>query len=279
MDRWPVGSLKPNQQANTSTHQNFNAPSMLILLSPAKTLDMTPVATEATQPRLLDDTGKLAKVLKKQSQAGLQSLMHISENLAALNYERNQAFSLPFTPENAKPAGLAFRGDVYQGLEMDTLDPKELDFANQQVRILSGLYGILRPNDLMQAYRLEMGTKIKSSRGKNLYEFWGDRITKVINEDLLEGGHDLVLNLASQEYFKSVNTDKLGARLLTAHFKEAHNGKYRVVAFNAKRARGRMANLITKEGITTAEPLKELVVNDYAFNPELSTENDWVFSK
>jgi len=252
---------------------------MLILLSPAKTLDMTPVATTATQPRLMADTEKLAKVLKKKSRATLQSLMHISENLADLNYQRNQEFSLPFTEDNAKPAGLAFQGDVYKDLEMAELNAVESDFANQQIRILSGLYGILRPNDLMQAYRLEMGTKLKTRRGKNLYEFWGDRITKVINEDLSEGGHELILNLASQEYFKSVNTKKLGARLLTAHFKEAHNGKFRVVAFNAKRARGRMANLITKESITTAEPLKELVVNDYVYNPELSTENDWVFSK
>lgn len=252
---------------------------MLILLSPAKTLDMTPVATDATQPRLLGDTEQLAKALKKKSRATLQSLMHISENLADLNYQRNQEFSLPFTADNAKPAGLAFRGDVYQDLEMDSFSPKETNFANEQIRILSGLYGILRPNDLMQAYRLEMGTKLPNRRGKNLYEFWGDRITTVINEDLEEGGHDLVLNLASQEYFKSVNTKKLGARLLTAHFKEAHNGKYRVVAFNAKRARGRMANLITKEGISSAEPLKELVINDYVFNPELSSENDWVFSK
>jgi cytoplasmic iron level regulating protein YaaA (DUF328/UPF0246 family) len=252
---------------------------MLILLSPAKTLDMTPVATAATQPRLMGETEQLAKVLKKESRASLQSLMHISEKLADLNYQRNQDFSFPFTEENAAPAGLAFQGDVYKDLEMASFSSQQAEFANQQIRILSGLYGILRPNDLMQAYRLEMGTKLKNRRGKNLYEFWGDRITDIINEDLEQGGHDLVLNLASQEYFKSVNADKLGARLLTAHFKEAHNGKYRVVAFNAKRARGRMANLITKEGITTAEPLKELVVNDYVFNPELSTENDWVFAR
>ena len=150
---------------------------MLILLSPAKTLDMTPVATEASQPRLLSDTEKLAKVLKKKSRASLQDLMHISENLAELNYQRNQSFDFPFTLENAKPAGLAFQGDVYQGLEMKDFDPKEADFANQQIRILSGLYGVLRPNDLMQAYRLEMGTKLVSRRGKNLYEFWCDRIT------------------------------------------------------------------------------------------------------
>jgi hypothetical protein len=129
----------------------------------------------------------------------------------------------------------------------------------------------------MLAYRLEMGTRLTSKRGKNLYEFWGDRITDIINTDLADAGYDLVLNLASQEYFKSVNTDQLNGRLLTAHFKEAKDGKYRVVAFNAKRARGRMANLITKEDITTAEPLKELVVNDYIFNEERSTQNDWVW--
>ncbi|MFK8163910.1 MAG: peroxide stress protein YaaA [Lewinella sp.] len=250
---------------------------MLILLSPAKTLDMTPVAVEATQPRLLEDTQRLANALKKKSRAKLRDMMHISENLADLNYQRYQDFHLPFTVENAKPSVLAFRGDVYQGLEAETFSTREMAFANKQIRILSGLYGVLRPNDLMQAYRLEMGTKLKNRRGTNLYDFWGDRITNLLNADLTEQGEQLVLNLASQEYFKSVSTKKLEARLLTAHFKEAHNGKYRVVAFNAKRARGRMANLITLEGITTAEPLKELVVNDYIFSDALSTENDWVW--
>ncbi|MFT5999324.1 MAG: cytoplasmic iron level regulating protein YaaA (DUF328/UPF0246 family) [Neolewinella sp.] len=252
---------------------------MLILLSPAKTLDMTPVAAEATQPRLLEDTQRLADTLRKKSRTKLQDMMHISENLAELNYQRYQDFHLPFTSENAKPAVLAFRGDVYQDLEADTFSAKEMAFANQQIRILSGLYGVLRPNDLMQAYRLEMGTRLKNRRGTNLYDFWGDRITKLLNEDLAKQGEDLVLNLASQEYFKSVNTETLEARLLTAHFKEAHNGKYRVVAFNAKRARGRMAQLITLEGITTAAPLKELVVNDYVYSEALSTENDWVWAR
>ncbi len=250
---------------------------MLILLSPAKTLDMTPVAMEATQPRLLDDTDKLARVLKKKSRAALQDLMHISENLADLNHQRYQDFTLPLTTDNAKPAILAFRGDVYQDLEAETFTPEQMDFANRQIRILSGLYGVLRPNDLMQAYRLEMGTRLKNRRGTNLYDFWGDRITKILNSDLEAQQDDLVLNLASQEYFKSVNKKKLNGTLLTAHFKEAHNGKYRVVAFNAKRARGRMANLITREGITTAEPLKELVVNDYCYSEALSTEDNWVW--
>lgn len=252
---------------------------MLILLSPAKTLDMTPVAHAATQPRLLDDTQQLAKVLRKKSRADIQDLMHVSEKLADLNHSRFQEFSLPFTTENAKPAGLAFKGDVYQDLEADTFTEAEYDFANQQIRILSGLYGVLRPSDLMQAYRLEMGTKLKNRRGKNLYDFWGDRITKVLNEDLAASGDDLILNLASKEYFKSVQPDNLNGRLLTVNFKDEKDGKFRIIAFNAKRARGRMANLITKEGITTAEPLKELVVNDYVYNPDLSTEDDWVYSR
>jgi len=250
---------------------------MLILLSPAKTLDMAPVATAATQPRLLKDSVLLAGELKNQSRADLQGLMRISEKLADLNFQRYQDFTQPFTSDNAKPAGFAFRGDVYTDLKVDDFTQNEWAFANRQVRILSGLYGILRPSDLMQAYRLEMGTRMVNARGKNLYEFWGNRITDILNEDLESGKHDLVLNLASQEYFKSVNSDGLNGSLLTAHFKEAKDGKYRVVAFNAKRARGRMANLITREGITTAEPLKELVVNDYVYNEELSTEHDWVW--
>ncbi len=253
---------------------------MLLLLSPAKTLDMTPATDHpASQPRLLKETKELATVLKKQSRGDLQDLMHISEKLADLNHGRYQNFKLPLTPANAKPAALAFRGDVYQDLEADTFTAEEFAFADRQIRILSGLYGVLRPNDLMQAYRLEMGTRLKNKKGKNLYEFWGDKITHILNQDLQENGDDLILNLASQEYFKSVKTATLNGRLLTAHFKEAKDGKYRVVAFNAKRARGRMANLITKEGITTAAPLKELVVNDYVYDAALSTEDDWVWVK
>lgn len=253
---------------------------MLILLSPAKTLDMEPVAQpEATLPRLLEDSQELVGVLRQKSRADIQQLMKVSEKLADLNHGRFQQFSLPFTEENAAPAGLAFRGDVYQDLEAHTFTPEEFAFANRQIRILSGLYGVLRPADLMQAYRLEMGTRLENARGKNLYEFWGDKITALLNEDLATQGDDLVLNLASQEYFKSVNTAALQARLLTVHFKDEKDGKFRVVAFNAKRARGRMAQLITREGITTAPPLQELVVNDYIYHPDLSTEDEWVYTR
>lgn len=252
---------------------------MLILLSPAKTLDMTPVATPATQPRLLKDTKALAGILRKKSRADIQDLMHVSEKLADLNFNRFQDFTLPLTEANAKPAGLAFRGDVYQDLEFETFNDTEAEFANRQIRILSGLYGILRPNDLMAAYRLEMGTRLANKRGKNLYEFWGDRITKIINEDLAANGDDLILNLASQEYFKSVQAANLNGRLLTANFKDEKDGKFKIIAFNAKRARGRMAGLITKEGITSAEPLKELVVNNYVYNEGLSTEKEWIWTR
>lgn len=252
---------------------------MLILLSPAKTLDMTPSTRPATQPRLLKDTKELSGILRKQSRADIQDLMHVSEKLADLNYSRFQEFSLPFDENNAKPAGLAFKGDVYQDLEAHNFSDKEFAFADRQIRILSGLYGVLRPADLMQAYRLEMGTKLKNKRGKNLYEFWGDRITNVLNEDLAANEDDLILNLASQEYFKSVRTENLNGRLLTAQFKDEKEGKFRIIAFNAKRARGRMAQLITLEGITTAEPLKELVVNDYVYNEGLSSEGEWVWTR
>ncbi len=252
---------------------------MLILISPAKTLDMSPVTTDATQPRLLDDTEKLLRTLCRKSPAKLRELMSISDKLADLNYARYQACCLPLTPENAKPALLAFRGDVYQDLGADDFSEREFDFANRQIRILSGLYGMLRPRDLMQAYRLEMGTCLPTRRGKNLYQFWGNRITKLLNEDLATDPTGLVLNLASQEYFRSVNPAKIAGRVLTIHFKEMHAGKPRVVSFTAKRARGKLARLITLEGITAAEPLKEFVVNDHRYVAELSTTDDWVYLK
>lgn len=252
---------------------------MIILLSPAKTLDMAPANADATQPRLLDKSEELIKKLRRQSRPKLQKLMHISESLADLNYQRYQDYHTPFSSENATPAGFAFKGDVYQDLEYQNFDERERKLANQQIRILSGLYGLLRPSDLIQAYRLEMGTKLPVQRKKNLYEFWGDQITELINEDLAATKDDTVLNLASQEYFKSVNTDKLAGRLLTAHFKEERDGKYKVIAFNAKKARGRLAQLITLEGLTTPEGLPELSVNGYTYNAAQSTENDWVWTK
>ena len=251
---------------------------MLILLSPAKTLDFSPVDTRATQPRLLQHTEELTDTLRTKSVAELSSLMSISDRLAELNYGRYQDLDLPPTPDRAKPALLAFRGDVYQDLAAGDFTERELDFADRQIRILSGLYGILRPRDLMLPYRLEMGTRLRTERGKNLYEFWGDRLTELLNADLVGDESKLVLNLASQEYFKSLQAAAIQGRILTVHFRELRGGRYKCITFNAKRARGRMARLITLEGISSADPIKELVVNDYVYNQALSGADDWVFT-
>jgi cytoplasmic iron level regulating protein YaaA (DUF328/UPF0246 family) len=251
---------------------------MLTILSPAKSLNFDPVETPVTQPRLLARSEKLVGTLRKQSAADLQELMSISEKLATLNAERYRNFSTPFTPDNAKPAGLAFDGDVYTGLEATAFDEADLDFAQRHLRILSGLYGVLRPRDLMQPYRLEMGTKLRQNGSKNLYEFWGDEITRLINEDLQASGESTILNLASQEYFKSIDTELLAGPVLTIHFKEKRKGQYKMITFNAKKARGRMAHLVVKERINTPEALKELVVNDYVYNQDLSTEWDWTYT-
>jgi cytoplasmic iron level regulating protein YaaA (DUF328/UPF0246 family) len=250
---------------------------MLILLSPAKTLADDPRPVASTQPRMLAQTEELVHQLRDYSPEQLGELMSISEKLADLNHERYQTFTTPFTVDNASAALQTFKGDVYQGLEAADFNDRELELANKQIRILSGLYGLLRPSDLMQAYRLEMGTKLATDKGKDLYAFWGDSITDQLNADLAEDKSKLVLNLASQEYFKSLQPERIEGRILNIHFKELRQGKYRVITFNAKKARGKMARLITLEGITTADPLKELVVNDYTYNEDLSTENDWVY--
>lgn len=253
---------------------------MIAVLSPAKTLDFEPVETaEVTTPRLMNATGTLVKTLKKKSVADIQQLMSVSEKIAQLNKDRYQAFKAPFTIDNAKPSILAFKGDVYTGLEADTFGKRDMNFAQKHIRILSGLYGVLKPLDLMQAYRLEMGTRLEQGKHKNLYSFWGNRITKLINEDLADIKSKLIVNLASIEYFRSINTDELNADVLNIHFKENRNGKYKVIAFNAKKARGRMANLMVKERIKKPENLKTLVVNDYVYNDQLSEGMDWVWTK
>ena len=247
---------------------------MLILLSPAKTLDMTEVEARSTSPRLLSDTNKLATVLKQKSRSELMELMSISEKLAEENYARFQQFR---KSAKGKPALLAFQGDVYQDLQAADFNEREMEFANEQIRILSGMYGLLRPRDLMQAYRLEMGTSLPTTRGANLYDFWGDKITRLLNKDLKAEGSGLVLNLASKEYTRSVDFAAIKGRVLTVDFKENRNGTYRFITYNGKRARGMMARLITLEGIREAEPLKDLVVNDYAYSAAMSTEDNWVY--
>ena len=252
---------------------------MLLLLSPAKTLDYSPTELKTYhQPRLAEQTQTLVKQLKKTSARKLKSLMGISDKLAMLNADRYQSFSEEYTTVNAKQAALAFKGDVYLGLEADTFKARDFKFADKHLRILSGLYGLLRPLDLMQPYRLEMGTSLKVGRKKNLYEFWGSQITDLVNEDLAKGKSKIVLNLASKEYFKSVKVDQLAAPVLNIHFQENRNGSYKVIAFNAKKARGRMAHLVIKERIVDPEDLKRLEVNGYLYNEGLSKDYDWYFT-
>ncbi|MFT5265099.1 MAG: cytoplasmic iron level regulating protein YaaA (DUF328/UPF0246 family) [Polaribacter sp.] len=252
---------------------------MIILLSPAKSLNLEPIEIKNTSmPRGLEQSAVLVDKLKKTSAIGLKKLMSISDKIAELNVARYKSFSIPFTAENAKPAVHTFNGDVYTGLEASAFNKTEMNFAQKHVRILSGLYGILRPLDLMQAYRLEMGTKLKVGKNKNLYEFWGDQITDRINDDLAESKSKVVLNLASKEYFHSVKKDKVAGKIVNIHFKENRNGTYKVISFSAKKARGRMAHLIVKNKIKTVKGLEALEVNGYRFNKKFSEEGDLMFT-
>ncbi len=253
---------------------------MIVLLSPAKTLDSTPSSTKKfTTPRLLEKSHTLVKTLKTKSVGDLQQLMSVSEKIAQLNVERYDAFKTPFTLENAKQAALIFKGDVYQALKADTFNSRDLTFAQKHIRILSGLYGMLRPLDLMQAYRLEMGTKLKNGAYKNLYEFWDHSITELVNADLASSKSKVVLNLASKEYFKSIKVKELNAPLVNVHFKEQRGDKYKIIAFNAKKARGAMAHQIVKFRITKVNQLKDLDVNGYLYKETMSKEGDLVFVK
>jgi cytoplasmic iron level regulating protein YaaA (DUF328/UPF0246 family) len=254
---------------------------MLLLLSPAKTLDYTEPSTDLhDQPRLLSDSQPLIDILKDKSESELMDLMKISEDLATVNRERYQDFETPFDLNNAKQSVLAFKGDVYVGLGAEDFSEADLKFAQAQLRILSGLYGVLRPLDLMQPYRLEMGTKLKNERGKNLYEYWGNRITELLNADLNANGQDKsVVNLASKEYFSAVKPKALAGKLYQIDFKEHRDGKYKIIAFYAKKARGMMARFAVKNRITTPEGLKAFDMDGYTFNAELSKDQHFVFTR
>lgn len=254
---------------------------MFFVLSPAKNLnekDPSPVSS-FTLPDLLPEAEILMQKLRQLAPQQIAELMHVSDKIALLNAERNAAWHTPFTPENAKQAVFMFNGDVYEGIAADTLKPEQIDYLQQHVRLLSGLYGVLRPLDLMQPYRLEMGTAFANSRGKNLYEFWGDKITDLLNQTLKQAGSDVLINLASQEYFKSVNTQKLNARLITPIFKDEKNGKYKIISFYAKRARGLMVRYAAEHGITEPEMLKNFDYEGYSFNEAASNEAEWVFMR
>ena len=254
---------------------------MFFVLSPAKNLnekDPSPVSS-FTLPDLLPEAEILMQELHQLAPQQIAELMHVSDKIALLNAERNAAWHTPFTPENAKQAVFMFNGDVYEGIAADTLKPEQIDYLQQHVRLLSGLYGVLRPLDLMQPYRLEMGIAFANTRGKNLYEFWGDKITDLLNQTLKQADSDVLINLASQEYFKSVNTKKLNARLITPIFKDEKNGKYKIISFYAKRARGLMVRYAAEHGITEPEMLKNFDYEGYSFNEAASNEAEWVFMR
>lgn len=248
---------------------------MLILISPAKTLDYSePTFKESTQPDFQTDTKALISIMKKKSAKDISELMHVSENLAQLNEERFKTFQKDYTFDNSKQAVLAFKGDVYTKIEVDSYSEAEFTFAQKHLRILSGLYGLLKPLDLIQPYRLEMGIKLENKKGKNLYEFWGTKIAKAINE--VTSGEPIV-NLASQEYFKAVDQKMLKSPIINIHFKEYKNKEYKVIGIYAKLARGMMTNFVIKNKLTDPEMLKTFNEDRYEFSSKMSTTTDWVF--
>jgi cytoplasmic iron level regulating protein YaaA (DUF328/UPF0246 family) len=259
---------------------------MLIVLSPAKTLDLeTPPHTDThSQPLMLADSEKLVNQLKSLSARKVSGLMSVSDKLGELNAKRFKEWKRPFKPANAKQAVLAFDGDVYAGLNAKTLTPKRLDWAQDHLRILSGLYGVLRPLDLMQAYRLEMGTRLTNPRGKDLYAFWGDKIATHINKALTDSKDKTLVNLASDEYFKSVSLPALdpSVRVVQPVFEEPRPGKEKpwgIVSFTAKRSRGMMARYAIEKRITRADSLKKFAVDGYRYVPDISDDHRWVFRR
>ena len=251
---------------------------MLMVISPAKTLDYdSPLATDRhTQPDFLDDACELIDQLKELEPHQVSNLMHISDKLGQLNAERFRNWQLPFTPDNARQAVLAFKGDVYTGLQAETFSDDDFEFAQNHLRMLSGLYGLLRPLDLMQPYRLEMGTRFENRRGKDLYAFWGDQLTEEVNR-LLAADDGVLVNLASNEYFKSIRKKALDGRLVTPQFKDLKNGQYKMISFYAKKARGLMCRYAIQNRIRQAEDLKGFDLEGYRFSAEQSDQNNWVF--
>ncbi len=254
---------------------------MLVVISPAKNLDYeSPLPTKKkSQPQFIKEAEELVKGLKKLAPQDLGKLMSISDKLAVENYDRYKTWKTPLTPENARQAILAFKGDVYLGLDAYNFSADDFSFAQSHLRILSGLYGVLKPLDLMAAYRLEMGTAWENKKGKNLYEFWGEKITDALNKQLKKNKSEVLVNLASNEYFKSVKTAELDAEIITPVFKEYKNGSYKVLSFFAKKARGQMCAYIIKKRIEKVADIKKFKEDGYRFNSELSKGNTWVFTR
>ncbi|OSY88344.1 hypothetical protein WH52_06160 [Tenacibaculum holothuriorum] len=252
---------------------------MKIIISPAKSLDFeSKVPTSLhTQPLFLEQSAKLNKKLKTLSRKKLSELMKISPDLASLNYDRNQNWLPPFTLENAKQAVYAFTGEVYRGLDVNSIESDKLPILQERLRILSGLYGVLRPLDLIQPYRLEMGTKLKVGRADNLYKFWGDSVAETLNSEMKDD--ELFVNLASSEYFKVIPKKVLKVPMITPVFKDFKNGQYKTIMTFAKKARGLMVRYIVDDNITTLEGLKSFNIDGYGFSEEMSTDTELVFTR
>ncbi len=249
---------------------------MLAVISPSKTQDFEPAQIDVfTQTRQIEQSQVLVDLLKDKTQGDIASLMSISDKLSKLNFDRFQTFSTPFTLSNAKQALLAFKGDVYNGIDAPSLSLDDFEFAQGHLRMLSGLYGVIRPLDLIQPYRLEMGTKLKNSQGKNLYEFWGDQISQALNEDESE----VIINLASNEYFKGIDKKSINAKIINIAFKELKNDTYKIIGIYAKRARGLMVNYMIKNRLTEPELLKDFNVEGYQFRQDMSDDLTWVFTR
>ncbi len=254
---------------------------MLIVISPAKTLDYeSPLKTKVfTEPDYLDYSQRLINRLRNLSALDIAELMKVSAKIAELNFDRYEAWKKPFNPANARQAVLAFKGDVYTGLDAGSFKSADFKFAQQHLRILSGLYGLLRPLDLMQPYRLEMGTKLETDSGRNLYEFWGSVITEGLNKQLKKIKSNVLVNLASNEYFKAVKPKELNAEIITPAFKEYKNGEYKMIGIYAKKARGLLSRYIIQNRLDDVEDIKSFSEEGYRFNKKLSKGNNWVFTR
>mgnify|MGYP003966387245 FL=1 len=249
---------------------------MLAVISPSKTQDFSSSNVDVfTKTRQIEQSQILIDLLKTKTQGEIASLMSISDKLSKLNFDRFQTFSTPFTLTNAKQALLAFKGDVYNGIDAPSLSSQDLDFAQSCVRMLSGLYGVIRPLDLIQPYRLEMGTRLENDKGKNLYKFWSDKISQILNED----ESSVIINLASNEYFKGIDKKSLNAKIINIAFKELKGDTYKIIGIYAKRARGLMVNYMIKNRITKSDDLKNFNVEDYKFRQDMSDELTWVFTR
>ncbi len=255
--------------------------SMLMVISPAKTLDYSsrPATKRSTKPELMDYSEILVSQLRRYSVQELAELMSLSDKLSQLNFERFRDWEPLCTAENSKQAVLAMKGDVYTGLDADSFNNDDFSFAQKHLRILSGLYGVLRPLDLMQPYRLEMGTKLATDSGSNLYQFWGETITNQINRALQKQNDDLLLNLASNEYFKSIKPKQINGRIITPQFKEQKGNNYKMIGVFAKKARGMMARYIIKNRISEPKLIKDFHEDGYGFNGSLSDSTNWVFTR